>query len=125
VSKLEFISPSASIPLSGAVKCGDLVFASGQVGFKPGTQEVVDGGVAAQTRAALENMKAVLEQSGASVDKVIKTTVFLTNVVEDFPVMNEVYAEFFGNHRPARSTVGVASLARADLVVEIECIAQV
>ncbi len=100
------------------------MFVSGQVGFKPGTSEVVEGGVEAQTVAALENMKAVLEKAGSSVDKVIKTTVILTNVVEDFPVMNKVYAEFFGNHRPARSTVGVASLARSDLVVEIECIAK-
>jgi len=125
MSAIEFIAPNSVIPLSGAVKCGNFIFVSGQVGFKPGTMEVVEGGVESQTRAALENMRAVLEQAGSSVDRVVKTTVFLTNVVEDFPVMNKVYAEFFGSHRPARSTVGVASLARPELLVEIECIALV
>lgn len=119
---LEMIQPSATTPLSGAVRVGNLLFVSGQVGFKPGTQEIVPGGVAAQTRQALENIRALLEKAGTSIDKVIKTTVFLTNVQRDFGTMNQVYAEFFGSHRPARSTVGV-SLARPGLEVEIECVA--
>ncbi len=123
MSCIELVAPHPSIPLSGAVKVNGMVYVSGQVGFKPGTTEVVEGGVEEQTRATLQNMKAVLEKSGSSVDKVVKTTVFLTDALGDFAAMNEVYAEFFGNHRPARSTVGVAALARKDLVVEIECVA--
>ncbi|MBI3920390.1 MAG: RidA family protein [Armatimonadetes bacterium] len=122
-SSIEFILPHPSIPLSGAVKIHGVVFVSGQVGFKPGTNEVVEGGVEEQTRATLENVRLVLEMAGSSVNQVLKTTVFLTDVQNDFGIMNKIYSEFFGEHRPARSTVGVAALARKDLLVEIECVA--
>jgi reactive intermediate/imine deaminase len=100
-----------------------MVYVSGQVGFRPGTAEVVEGGIEEQTRATLENMRTVLEKAGTAADKVVKTTVFLTDVQRDFAAMNRVYAEFFGGHQPARSTVGVAALAKEGLMVEIECIA--
>ncbi|MDH7568727.1 MAG: Rid family detoxifying hydrolase [Armatimonadota bacterium] len=117
------IKPHPSVPISGAVRVGEVVYVSGQVGYLPGTSDIVPGGVAAQTRQALENMRAVLEAAGSSLSQVVKTTVFLTDVQRDFATMNQVYAEVFGDHRPARSTVGVAALARPGLEVEIECVA--
>ncbi|NLC57073.1 MAG: RidA family protein [Armatimonadetes bacterium] len=119
---LEPIHPHPTIPLAGAVRVGDVVYVSGQVGYRPGTTEIVPGGVAAQTRQTLENIRALLEAAGSSVDRVVKTTVYLTDVQRDFDTMNAVYAEFFGSHRPARTTVGV-SLARPGLEVEIDCVA--
>ncbi|MBI3947554.1 MAG: RidA family protein [Armatimonadetes bacterium] len=119
---LEMINPHPTVPLSGAMRVGNQLFVSGQVGYAPGSREIAPGGVAGQTRQTLENIRAILEKAGSSVDKVIKTTVFLTDIQRDFATMNQVYAEFFGSHRPARSTVGV-SLARPGLEVEIECVA--
>lgn len=123
MTSLEIIQPHPSIPLAGAVRIGNTLYVSGQVGYAPGTTDIVPGGVAAQTRQALENMRAVLEAAGSSPEKVVKTTVYLTDVQRDFGTMNQVYGEFFGSHRPARTTVGVAGLARPGLEVEIECIA--
>ncbi|HOJ21227.1 MAG TPA: RidA family protein [Armatimonadota bacterium] len=119
---LESIKPHPSIPLAGAVRVGNMLYVSGQVGYLPGTSEIVPGGVAAQTRQALENIRAILEEAGSSLNHVVKTTVILTDVQRDFAVMNQVYAEVFGDHRPARTTLG-AALARPGLEVEIECIA--
>jgi 2-iminobutanoate/2-iminopropanoate deaminase len=112
---LEPIKPYPSIPLAGAVRTGNMLYVSGQVGYLPGTSDIIPGGVAAQTRQALENIRAILEEA-------VKTTVILTDVQRDFAVMNKVYAEVFGDHRPARTTLG-AALARPGLEVEIECIA--
>ncbi len=118
----EVFQPSDRIPLSKAVRANGMIFVSGAVGYKPGTREVAGPDVAAQTRQTLENIKEILEEMGSSMEKVVKTTVFLTDVATDFAEMNAVYAEFFPNDPPARSTIGVA-LAAPGLNVEIEAIA--
>jgi 2-iminobutanoate/2-iminopropanoate deaminase len=102
-------APGAAGPYSPAVRAGDWLTLAGQVGIDPGTGKLADGGVAEQTRQALANVAAVLGDCGASLSDVAKTTVFLVDM-GDFPVMNEVYADAFAGHRPARSTVAVAAL---------------
>ena len=115
-------SPSAIGPYSQGIAAGGLVFTSGQLGLDPATGDFAPGGVAAQTRQSLANVKAVLEEAGASLDKVVKTTVFLRDM-NDFAAMNAVYAEFFGEGGcPARSAVQVARLPK-DGLVEIEAVA--
>ena len=102
-------APGAAGPYSPAVRAGDWLALAGQVGIDPATGKLADGGVADQTRQALANVAAVLGDCGASLSDVAKTTVFLVDM-DDFPVMNEVYADAFAGHRPARSTVAVAAL---------------
>jgi 2-iminobutanoate/2-iminopropanoate deaminase len=114
-------APEAIGPYSQAVTHGGFVFTAGQIPIDPGTGELVTGDVAMQTRRVLENLRGVLAAAGSSPDAVLKTTVFLRDM-SDFPAMNEVYEEFFGGHRPARSTVQAARLPR-DCGVEIECVA--
>lgn len=114
-------APKAIGPYSQAVAWNGLVFLSGQIPLDPATGELVEGDIAAQTERVLENLKAVLEASGSSFDKVVKTTVFLKNM-DDFPRMNEVYARYFPSQAPARSTVQAARLPR-DVQVEIDAIA--
>jgi 2-iminobutanoate/2-iminopropanoate deaminase len=116
-------APKALGPYTQAIRseAGTLVFCSGQVGIDPRTAEVVTGGVAAETRQALTNLSAVLEAAGSSLERVVKTTVFLADM-GDFAAMNAVYAELFPAPPPARSTVQVARLPR-DARVEIEAIA--
>jgi len=112
-------APAAIGPYSQAVVVGDLLFTSGQIPLRPdGTLN--DGDITVQTTQVLSNLKAVIEAAGASLNKVVKTTVFLKNL-DDFVPMNTVYGEVFGNHTPARSTVQVAKLPR-DVLVEIEAI---
>ncbi len=112
-------APAAIGPYSQAMVVGDLLFTSGQIPLRAdGTLN--DGDIAIQTTQVLANLKAVIEAAGASLSKVVKTTVFLKNL-DDFGVMNGVYAEAFGSHTPARSTVQVAKLPR-DVLVEIEAI---
>lgn len=115
-------APRAVGPYSQAVVAGGLVFTAGQVGLEPATGEVVAGGVAAETARALENLRAILAAAGSGLERVVKTTVFLTDMA-DFGAMNEVYARVFGSHRPARSTVAVAALPRGARV-EIEAVAE-
>jgi 2-iminobutanoate/2-iminopropanoate deaminase len=116
------LAPRAIGPYSQAVVAGGLVFCSGQVALEPGASGKLDpGDVAAQTRRALENLRAVLAAAGSAPDQVVKTTVFLTTM-DHFAGMNQVYAEFFRAHRPARATVAVAALPKGALV-EIEAIA--
>jgi len=103
-------------PYSPIVRAGDFLVVSGQVGLRDG--ELVPGGVAAETRQALENLAGLLATHGATLADVVKTTVFLRHM-RDFQLMNEVYAEVFGGHRPARSTVAVVELPAVALV-EIE-----
>ncbi|KAL5494829.1 hypothetical protein ACEPAF_4007 [Sanghuangporus sanghuang] len=114
-------APGAVGPYSQAIKTGNLVFVSGCVPLSPSTGKVVEGGVEEHAKQALANLKAVVEASGSSVDKVAKTTVFIKNM-DEFARMNAVYAEFFGSHKPARSCVEVARLP-LDVLFEIECIA--
>lgn len=114
-------APKAIGPYSQAIRVGDFVFCSGQLGLDPNTGNLVSGGVEAETRRALENLAAVLQAAGTSLERVVKTTVFLLDM-NDFARMNAVYAEFFPANPPARSTIQVARLPR-DGRVEIEAIA--
>jgi len=108
-------------PYTPGLRAGGFVFVSGQVGVDPQTGRVPEG-VREQTRCVLENVKRVLEAGGTSLDQVVKCTVFMTNIA-DFQAMNEVYATYFSEPRPTRSTVEVSALARPELLVEIEAIA--
>jgi len=114
-------APGAIGPYSQAIKVGDLVFCSGQIPIDPVTGEFVSQDVAEQTKQVLKNLSAVLEAAGSGLGKVVKTTVFLADM-GDFAAMNDVYAEFFSENKPARATVQVARLPR-DARVEIDCIA--
>ena len=113
--------PGASNPsLSAVVKVGDVLYLSGQLGTVPG-QGLAEGGIAAETRQTLENIKRTLEAAGSAMERVIKCTVFLADIA-DFRAMNAVYREFFPAEPPARSTVAVAGLV-ANARIEIECMA--
>jgi 2-iminobutanoate/2-iminopropanoate deaminase len=114
-------APKAIGPYSQAIRIEDLVFTAGQIGLNPTTMEMVDGGIEAQTRQVLTNLKNVLEAADSGLNFVVKTTVFLQNM-GDFATMNAVYTEFFPENAPARSTVAVAALPKGALV-EIECTA--
>jgi 2-iminobutanoate/2-iminopropanoate deaminase len=114
-------APQAIGPYSQAVKANGMVFCSGQIAFDPATSQIIEGDVTAQTERVLLNLQAVLEAAGSSLARVVKTTVFLADM-NDFAAMNAVYASFFGENRPARSTVQAARLPR-DVRVEIEVIA--
>ncbi len=114
-------APKAIGPYSVAIRIGDLVFTSGQIGLDPGTGVLVPGGVEAETRQALTNLAHVLADAGSGLPQVVKTTVFLRDMA-DFAAMNAVYAEFFPENPPARSTVAVAALPKG-AAVEIEAIA--
>lgn len=114
-------APQAIGPYSQAVRAGNLVFASGQVALDPATGELVPGGVAEQTEQVLRNLTEVLTAAGTGLNRVIKTSVFLADM-GDFAAMNEVYARFFSNEPPARSTVAAAGLPR-NARVEIDAIA--
>jgi 2-iminobutanoate/2-iminopropanoate deaminase len=116
-------APRAIGPYSQALRAGGFLFTAGQVGFDPATGELVDGGTGEQTRQVLQNIRAILEAGGSGLAQVVKTTVFLVDMA-DFAAMNEVYAEAFGTHRPARSTVAVAALPRGARV-EIEAVAAI
>lgn len=113
-------APAAIGPYSQACRVGDFLFTSGQIPLRPdGT--LVEGDIAAQTHQVFANLQAVLQAAGASLSDVVKVTVFIKDM-NDFASLNEVYAEYFGEHRPARSTVEVARLPK-DVKVEIEVIA--
>ncbi len=113
-------APFQGAPYSQAIKSGDLVFVSGQLGLKPGDTQI-SGTIQEQTEQIFRNLQAILEAAGSALDRIVKTTVFLTDL-GDFQGMNEVYAAQVGEDRPARSTVGVAALPSGALV-EIEAIA--
>ncbi len=116
-------APAAIGPYSQAVVSNGFAFLSGQIPIDPATGQVIEGDIADQTLRVLENLKAVLEGCGSSLDKVVKTTVYLTDMRE-FARMNEVYARYFPANAPARATVEAARLPR-DVRVEIDCIATV
>ena len=111
----------AGLPFSPAIRVGNMLYLSGQIGILPGTRQLADTGIAGQTRQALENVKAVLVYAGSSLERVVKCTVFLTDIGA-FAKMNEVYATYFPKDPPARSTVAVSGLALGARV-EIECMA--
>ena len=114
-------APAATGPYSQAVEANGFVFASGQLGINPATGEFVEGDVQAQTRQALTNARAIMNEAGLDLNNVIKTTVFLSDMA-NFAAMNEIYAEFFSEPYPARSAVAVKTLPK-NALVEVECIA--
>jgi len=113
-------APAAIGPYSQAMIAGGMVFTSGQIALTP-AGEMVEGDVSAQCIQVVSNLKAVLEAAGSSFDKVIKTTIFLADM-DDFAAVNAIYANAFGNHKPARSTVAVKTLPK-NALVEIDAIA--
>jgi len=114
-------APKAIGPYSVAITTDNLVFVSGQLGIDPATGAIVEGGIQAQTRTALTNLKSVLTSAGSSLEHVVKTTVFLTDMAQ-FAEMNAIYAEFFTSDFPARSAIQVAALPKGGMV-EVEAIA--
>ena len=115
------LGPKAIGPYSQAVRANGFVFVSGQIALDPRTQELVPGDITAQTERVLENLRAILQAAGSSLEKVVRTTVFLADM-SDFASMNQVYARYFRQDFPARSTVQAARLPR-DVRVEIDAIA--
>lgn len=111
------------LPFSSAVRVGDMLYLSGQIGVLPGTRDLAPGGTAAETRQTMENIRAVLAHAGSSMDRVVKCTVFLLDM-EDYQEMNDVYREFFPQDPPARSSLAATGLALGARV-EIECLALV
>ena len=116
-------APAAIGPYSQANIIGNLVFTSGQIPIEPETGNMIEGNIEAQTRRVFENLKAVLEEAGSSLDKVIKTTCFMADM-NDFTKMNEVYATFFTGAFPSRSAVEVSKLPKGALI-EIEVVAYI
>jgi len=116
-------APAAIGPYSQAVKVGNLLFTSGMIPIDPATNTLVEGGIEVQAERALENVKALLEASGTSMDKVVKTVVFIKNM-DDFAKVNEIYAKYFTSDFPARSCVEVARLPK-DVLIEMEAIAEI
>ena len=122
--KRRAINPAGISPLlpaySIAIRAGDMVFVSGMTGIKPGTQDIVDGGVTAQTQHALENIRTSLQAAGAAMSDVAECTVFLVDMA-DFSAMNEAYVKYFPADPPARATLAVSALPRPAARVEIKC----
>jgi 2-iminobutanoate/2-iminopropanoate deaminase len=116
-------APKAIGPYSQAVVHGGIAYLSGQIPLHPETGQIIEGGIASQTERVLENLKAVLEACGGSLDSVLKTTVYLKDMAE-FPQMNEVYSRYFSGNAPARATIQAAQLPR-DVRVEIDAIAAI
>ncbi len=113
-------APAAIGPYSQAIRAGDFLFVSGQIPLDPATGVVVDGGVRAQARRVLENLKAIIAAAGGSFGGIVKTTVYLADM-NDFPALNEEYGKFFGTPAPARATVQVARLPK-DALVQIDAV---
>ena len=114
--------PQAIGPYSQAWKTGNLIFCSGQTPLNPATMQIEGTNVSEQTERVLQNLEIILKAAGATRNNIIKTSVFLKNFA-DFERMNQAYANFFGDHKPARTTVEVSRLPK-DALVEIECIAE-
>ncbi|AMM53750.1 RidA family protein [Pyrococcus kukulkanii] len=114
-------APKPIGPYSQAIKAGNFLFIAGQIPINPETGELVKGDIKEQTRQVLENIKAILEAAGYTLNDVVKVTVYLKNM-DDFAAMNEVYAKYFGESKPARVAVEVARLPK-DVLIEIEAIA--
>jgi len=118
------MAPAAIGPYAQAVRAGNLIFTAGQIPIDPATQQVVVGGIAEQTKRVMENLKAILDEAGSSLGRVIKATVFLKDL-SDFAAMNAVYAEYLevDGEAPARTTVEVSRLPR-NVLVEIDLVAE-
>jgi len=116
-------APNPIGPYSQAIKVGNLLFTAGQLGLDPQTNNLVNGGIEAETHQTLINIKHILEEAGSSLNNVVKTTVYLRDM-NDFPVMNKIYAEYFTKEFPARTTVQAAALPK-NAAIEIEAIAVV
>ncbi|MBZ9608833.1 RidA family protein [Clostridium estertheticum] len=114
-------APAAIGPYSQAIKVGNLLFTSGQLPFIPETGELISSDVRKATERSIENLKAILEEAGSSLDKVVKTVIFLRDM-NDFAIVNEVYESYFTSNQPARSCVQVAKLPK-DGILEIEAVA--
>jgi len=114
-------NPDLQLPFSAAVRVGKMLYLSGAIGNIPGTKQLAEGGIAGETRQALENIKGTLEKYGSSLGEVVKCTVFMADISE-WGAMNEVYVTFFPTNPPARSALGASGLALGALV-EIECLA--
>lgn len=125
--KLDFIktneAPAAVGPYSQGIKASNLIFTSGQLPMDPKTSEIIDGDIQEMTIQCLNNMEAVLKEAGASVKDIVKVNIYVTNI-DDFSKINESYANFFGDHKPARSLVEVSNLPKGG-EIEIEAIAAV
>lgn len=115
------VGPDMQLPFSDAVRVGNMLYLSGKIGNIPGTRDLAEGGIAGETRQALENIKASLEKYGSMMSEVVKCTVFLADIAE-WGAMNEVYKTFFAVNPPARSALGSSGLA-LNSRVEIECFA--
>lgn len=116
-------APEAIGPYSQAVSANGFVFCSGQVPFDPSTMELVSGSITEETKRCMQNLEAVLKEAGTELARIVKTTIYVTNM-DDFAEVNEAYATFFSAEPPARATVGVAALPKGARV-EIECIATI
>lgn len=114
-------APAAVGPYSQAIQVGDMIYTSGQLALCPETGDLLNDDIKEATKRSLENVKAILENSGSNLENVVKTTIFLSDM-DNFAAVNEVYGEYFANHKPARSCVQVARLPK-DALVEIEVIA--
>ncbi|MCP4258704.1 MAG: RidA family protein [Planctomycetes bacterium] len=127
VTSIEFLSAPGSeklaLPFSEAVRVGETLYLSGQIGTIPGTTKLAPGGISGETKQALENIKEILERNGSTLNRVFKCTVFLADINE-WPKMNEVYRTYFPKSPPARSAMAASGLA-LNARVEIECIALV
>ena len=123
--RVEFLAPQLTrglpVPFSEAVRVGDMLYLAGMMGTKPNTMELVPGGMEAETKQALENIRTILRGAGAEITDIVKCTVMLDDITK-WSAFNRVYLEFFGSHRPVRSAFGVDGLALGG-AVEIECIA--
>jgi len=116
-------APNAIGPYSQAIKVNKMVFLSGQIAIDPNNQQFIDGDIETQTKMVLDNLKSVLEASGCSLESVVKTTIYLTDI-NDFSKVNEIYASYFSSGKPARSTVCVAALPK-NAKIEIDAIAEI
>ncbi len=116
-------APNAIGPYSQAIKVNKMVYLSGQIAIDPATQQLIESDIETQTKRVLENLKAVIEASGNSLENVVKTTIYLTDM-DDFSKVNEIYASYFSLSKPARSTVCVAKLPK-NAKIEIDAIAEI
>ncbi|MHC4442773.1 MAG: RidA family protein [Planctomycetota bacterium] len=122
MSEIKKVKPSDHFPFSNATIHNGLVYVSGQVGFRPGTTEVVSDDIRDQSRQTFSHIDEILAAAGTSKDRIVRCGVYLKHIERDFATFNECYAEWLGDHRPARSAIQ-ANFALAPILVEVDCIA--